>query len=167
MKQGKRVPLEQRFWERVDRRGPDECWPWMGAPDKKGYGRLGRGGRSGGDIFAHRLAWAIAHGPIPDGMCVCHHCDNPRCCNAEAHLFLGTIADNNLDMRQKGRASGGSRAGTRNHKAKLTEEKVRLVRQDWDDLRPYGLTVASMARAWGLDWSTMDALLQRKTWRHV
>ena len=79
--------------------GVNGCVEWTGHVDRKGYGRVSIEGRQ---VFAHRVAWELAHGPIPDGLCVLHHCDNPPCCNP-AHLFLGTIRDNNLDMSAKGR----------------------------------------------------------------
>jgi HNH endonuclease len=75
------------------------CWEWSGARDRYGYGKLRRD-----TVYwkAHRLAWTLEHGPIPDGMYVCHHCDNPPCVNP-AHLFLGTSRDNQLDRVAKGR----------------------------------------------------------------
>ena len=67
---------EAVFWDYVDRReGPGACWPWTGNIRPNGYGRFGRHG------YAHRLSWVLAHGPIPDGLFVCHHCDNPPCVN--------------------------------------------------------------------------------------
>lgn len=99
-----RDPVE-RFWEHVDRRGPDECWPWLGKGNGDGYGRIGIGSRadkSGRDIAAHRFAWELEYGPIPAGMNVCHRCDNPPCTNPW-HLFLGTQTDNLADMVSKGR----------------------------------------------------------------
>lgn len=86
------------------------CLEFQGARDSKGYCRLAVGGEAGTfkprkTVLAHRAAWELANGPIPDGMNVLHECDNPPCCDVK-HLFLGTIADNNADMRAKGRASG-------------------------------------------------------------
>jgi hypothetical protein len=74
--------------------------------------------------LAHRFAWFLAHGPIPDGLCVCHHCDNPPCCNVD-HLFLGTIADNNADMLAKGHYL----RGTENGNGRLTSQDVRAIRE--------------------------------------
>jgi hypothetical protein len=80
---------------------PDACWPWKGPRDKEGYGVITDDTRR--QIRAHRIAFERINGPIPQGQYVLHHCDNPPCCNP-AHLWLGTIADNNADMWSKGRA---------------------------------------------------------------
>ena len=102
-----RALLEDRFWEKVDRRGPDECWEWTAARMDNGYGVVGRGGRSG-MLLAHRASWMIHHGPIPEGMLVCHRCDVQPCVNPD-HLFLGTQTDNLLDASRKGRMPRGER----------------------------------------------------------
>lgn len=75
------------------------CVEWLRGVDRKGYGRISDSGRM---RFVHRVSWERARGPIPDGLCVLHRCDNPRCFNV-AHLFLGTNADNSLDMSRKWR----------------------------------------------------------------
>ncbi len=99
-----RTPAVDRFWKRVDKRGPDECWPWAGSRRRLGHGIL--------DVFrdgtlrhvnAHRFSWELVNGAVPTGLHVLHRCDYPPCVNP-AHLFLGTAAENQYDKRDKGRA---------------------------------------------------------------
>tara|TARA_Y100000310_G_scaffold14352_1_gene14541 strand:- start:175 stop:714 length:540 start_codon:yes stop_codon:yes gene_type:complete len=99
-----RGTLEERFWAKV-KKGPG-CWLWTGATRPGGYGNLFTfrdKGRRNHFTSAHRASWEIHYGPIPDGLLVCHRCDNPPCVKPE-HLFLGTNKDNQRDRRQKGRA---------------------------------------------------------------
>lgn len=99
---GVKVPRERdgkRFWAKVKRGTAEECWPWTGSKLKTGYGQLRENGKM---IRAHRVSWELSRGPIPEGMNVCHHCDNPPCCNPD-HLFIGTHLDNTRDKMHKGR----------------------------------------------------------------
>ena len=89
----------ERFWAKVEVKGPDDCWPWNGCRLPHGYGQISLGGRR---WLTHRLSYELANGLIPAGLYVCHHCDSPPCVNPE-HLFLGTQGDNQRDCVAKGR----------------------------------------------------------------
>jgi len=153
-----RTPAE-RFWNRVDKNGGlDACWPWTGPLTTHGYGHV---------LFhhvrdAHRVAWTLTNGPIPKGMHVCHHCDNPPCCNA-THLFVGTHADNLADMRAKGRGSGGSRPGESALNARLSDAFVREAR----GLRLSGWTFTELGKLYGVSRITVMYAVTGRTWRHL
>jgi hypothetical protein len=90
----------QRFLNALVRLGRDDCWPWRGTVGANGYGNIRVDGHR---VSAHRMAYEVLVGEVPDGILVLHHCDNPACCNPR-HLFLGTAKDNTQDMIAKGRA---------------------------------------------------------------
>jgi hypothetical protein len=107
----------ERFWSYVDNSGGRAaCWPWQRSFGPNGYGQIGVWGRM---YRAHRLAWMLTFGDIPEGLCILHSCDNRACCNPE-HLFGGTPADNTTDMIRKGRHKPARR--------KLTEAQVWEIR---------------------------------------
>ena len=133
---------------------PDECWPWTGYVNAKGYGRLLRG--QNGRIYAHRAAWVIANGPIPDGLILRHACDNPACCNP-AHLLLGTYQDNVNDAVSRRRHSYGERAP----QARLTLEQVLAIRA----LLSEGMSQPQVAARFGMSRSAIGHIAQGSTWR--
>jgi len=139
----------------------NECLIWTGTRSAAGYGQLAVDGKL---WYTHRLAWTMANGAIPDGMHVCHHCDNPPCCRLE-HLFLGTDADNLADMRRKGRQVNAQPIGAQHGRAKLTDDQVRAIRaRYWSAERP---TQPSLAMEYGVSDSTISLIVRNKHWRHL
>lgn len=152
--------------EKLERRSaPNKdtgCIEWLGAT-ALGYGLVNRRIKKGARRITrsvHRLAYQEYVGEIPEGLLVCHHCDNRKCINPK-HLFLGTHKDNADDRQNKGR--GNQAFGERNHFAKLTELQVILIRQ----LRRYGIAQKKVAAAFGVHEVTIRETVSRKRWRNV
>ena len=139
------------FWQKVDVGDPDDCWEFNGTPtDKRGYCQfaLPRGRR----VLAHRAAWELVNGEIGPGLFVCHHCDNPSCCNP-LHLFVGTPKDNTQDAIKKGRQR-------RYFAAKLTPDQVGAI---FSDTRP----VEEIINQYGIDRSQIFRIRSRNAWQSV
>ena len=146
--------LTERFWSKVDRRGPDQCWEWTGWKDDAGYGLLKiRGKRH----RAHRLSYEDATGTAPGLMFVCHRCDNPSCVNP-AHLFLGTNAENLADRDRKGRQSRS--IGEASYWARLTFDEVAELRQ----LRAEGWRQVDLAARYGVSQPAVSMICSGKRW---
>jgi hypothetical protein len=163
------MSLEERFWAKVDIRSVDECWPWTAALHKGGYGKFQIKTRT--TVLAHRVAWELTNGPIPEGMCVCHRCDNRPCCNP-AHHFLGTSAENTADKTAKGRCA--SLPGELSPTSKLKAADVRFIRERWDldahkrmrNRIPEGaLSLEAMARLFGVSRGLIWLVVARKSWK--
>lgn len=119
--------LEERiaaFWAKVDKSGgADACWLWTAYRCRKTYGRFNWNGYQQND---HRVAYQILFGDIPEGLIVCHRCDNPPCVNP-AHLFLGTPLENMLDKIAKDRCNLPS--GLQHWKGKLSDAQIAEIRR--------------------------------------
>ncbi len=153
-----------RFWDKVDRGGPEQCWPWR-SYRSSGYGRFWL---LGWMPRAHRIAWVLSHGRIPNGLRVCHHCDNPPGCNP-AHPFLGTDRDNVLDRVHKGRPGGGgakgnSARGERHGRAKLTEGQVRAIRRRRN---AEGVSSRKLASHYGVSRGAIYHIVSGRNWKHL
>ena len=132
------------------------CWLWTGYLNISGYGRLSIGGKM---KLAHRASYEFYVGPIQDGLCVCHKCDNPKCVNPD-HFFLGTINDNTQDMIKKGRKVSAKRPGEMHNNAKLTDAAVA-------EARASSLPLHVLAKKYGVSPSTMSVARNGKTWTHL
>lgn len=179
-----------RFEAKVDRSSPDGCHLWTARCDDDGYGRFRPGGADTHDVGAHRAAWALDHGgEIPDGADVLHACDTPPCVRRD-HLFTGTNAENMADRDAKGRQATGARHGRRTHPeqtargdrqglrlhperrargarngaAKLADETVRAIRQEY---AAGGVRQVDLAARYGVTQTVVSGIVRRRTWGHV
>jgi hypothetical protein len=159
----KQPKLEDRFWSKVKKGKPLECWPWIAAFRNNRvslkYGAFWLNGRH---QPASRVALILSGVDVPEGMDVCHRCDNPPCCNP-AHLFVGTAQDNMDDKTSKSRQVMGCRV----HTAKLTAEDVLAIRA----LKPEqpgqrGLAKA-LAEKYGVRQTHINDIWARRTWRQI
>lgn len=161
-----------RFWSKVDRRGPDECWPWLAGTFRDGYGNF-KAARRG--LKAPRVAFFLHHGRDADALLVCHTCDNPACCNG-AHLYDGTNRDNIGDAKERGRlntACGpkhGSRTqpesrarGERVGSAKITAADAVEIRR----LYVEGESQPVIADRFHVTREAVSRIITGKNWRHV
>lgn len=152
--------LAERFWPKVKKRGPEECWEWAAYIDPQGYGRV----RCDGETrLAHRVSYELHKGPIPDGMFACHHCDNRKCVNPK-HLFVGRAIDNVRDMHRKGRQAPTSitaRRGEAHGMCKLSPEEVVEIRSF------KGLSQRDLARLFGVGQSQIQRIRAGESWPHI
>lgn len=175
----KSIPVEERFWAKVNKDGPTQphmespCWLWLGSLGRP-YGEIGVGAR-GQRYRAHRLSWMLSFGDIPTGMHVCHRCDTPACVRPD-HLWVGTNAENRADMMAKGRGNGprGNRHRSKTHPetvgrgesascVKLSDSTVRAMLNGIAN----GATYADLARAYGVNKETVRRIGIGKTWTHI
>lgn len=164
-----------RFWAKVEK--TDACWHWTAAKDSKGYGIFQFQGKP---HKAHRVAYELTYGPIPAGLFVCHHCDNPSCVRPD-HLFLGTVQDNNRDRDQKGRNNpvrgdahwarrhpernpwlgGDHQRGERNNHAKITQEQAEQIRIRYATERT---PLHQIASEYGISFYTANKIIRYEIW---
>lgn len=153
-------PIGPRFWSKVVK--SDGCWEWQGGRFAgPGYGRFSIKHKN---TLAHRVAWELTYGPIPDGLFVCHRCDNPSCVRP-GHLFLGTALDNNRDMAAKGRRAdfrgrtGKPLPGEMNGAAKLRAVDVLAIRN--------APSASGLAATYGVTASMIYRIRRGEAWRHL
>lgn len=161
----------RRFRSHVGQPTHGGCMEWTGSLTAGRYGRVRLRKHV---LMAHRVSWAIAHGPVPVGLCVCHHCDNTTCVNPE-HLFAGTHTDNMRDCSAKRRFTAGrlsyARAhpelmarGERSAMARVTTAMVLEIRSLYAG---GGLLQREIADRFGVSKQHISRLVLGQRWRHV
>jgi hypothetical protein len=153
----------EAIWERGERT-PSGCLEWTGSRHTAGYGYISLGSKP---VLVHRVAWELTNGAIPDGLFICHHCDNPPCYEP-AHLFLGDSLANGQDMAQKGRTKLQKHPelaprGEQHPLTTLTDEQVREIRR----LRAEGMILKDLGARFGVHLSTIHLIVKGKHWGHV
>ena len=146
----------KRFWDKVNIGTHSECWEWKGSIDREGYGRFRNNKKI---VSAHRMAYILALGLIPEGLCACHHCDNRKCCNP-THLFTGTNIDNIKDRVRKSRSARGER----NSQAKIGEAQVIEIRHLCKNTK---MTQRKIAKIFGISFQEVNNICLGKKWKHL
>lgn len=159
--------VQSRFWSKVNKLTESGCWEWTGSvnlPPVLPYGRF----TLNGVVKAHRVSWILEYGKIPDGLCVCHKCDNPRCVRPD-HLFLGTHKDNQQDCLNKGRhvvkygRQPGTKFGVNAPSARLTEPQVLEIRSKY----AISKNRLELARKYNITPQAIGKIVNRKSWTHL
>lgn len=149
--------LASNYWKNVVKGvGEDDCWSWSGH-SHKGYGRVCIDYKY---KQAHRVSWELHFGPIPEGMLVCHKCDNPPCTNPK-HLFIGSHLDNNDDKISKGRSA--PQHGENNPSAKANAALIIKI----FEMKKSGMRNCDISREVGLGQVVVCQILKRDRWKHV
>lgn len=131
------------------------CMNWLRCKDSRGYGRVQFSGKQ---QRAHRVIWEHYNGEIPQGMLICHHCDNPACCNP-GHLFMGSHLDNHRDKVRKGRQPRGMEIVW----TRLKDEDVFDIRAKYAQ----GFRIRTIATAYSIGWGTARKIITGRTWNHL
>ena len=157
--------LVARFRAKVRQGADDTCWTWTGHKTRDGYGVMSGERRGDPPLRAHRVAYELRHGPIPEGLSILHACDTPACCNP-LHLRAGTNAENVADKVERDRQSRMALRGGDNPNANLTERAVADIRRMLARDGSRATSKIVLAR-YQITRATLHLIRHGKTWRHV
>ena len=156
-REDKTKTIQERFESEFTK--SDGCWEWEASKRGAGYGQFGISGRQ---QYAHRVAYQLYVGEIPEGLCVLHQCDNRKCVNPD-HLFLGTQADNMRDCKNKGRHTRPDNSGEKNNHSKMTETQIIEIRAKYSE----GATQSELAKEFGVSQANISDIVCRRTWTKI
>lgn len=154
------VKIENSFISKITIDNNSGCWNWNRGLFRDGYGAFWNGSKT---VRTHRFSYRYFRGKIPEGFCVCHRCDNPKCVNPN-HLFLGTALDNERDKIKKNRRNNIGAKGESHGLSKLTEDQVREIRKI---VASGKLSQNKTAKLFGVDSGLVNGIVHRKHWKHI
>lgn len=144
------------FYDQIDQKAFNECWEWRGVTNGFKYGRFIFYGKNFG---SHRIAYMFQKGMLPNGLFVCHKCDNPICCNPD-HLFIGTNSENIADCVSKGRQVRGEKAP----RAVLSNSDVLEIRKEYKKGKT---SYKNLGKKYGVRNAAIYKIINRRTWKHL
>jgi hypothetical protein len=153
----------QRFWDKVNILGENDCWEWQAAFDTNGYGAFKVDGKK---VNSHRFAYILTNGEVQPGLEICHKCNNPKCVNP-AHLYAGTKSQNMLDMVRAGNYKLNTYEKMRGEKSgasKLTNDAVLEIRRLYSK---NVMTLDKLAKRYNMSKSAIASIIWRKSWTHI
>lgn len=156
-----RQKLRKSLWDRLHEKlepNSNGCWLWTASVKEYGYGIIGLGRRGQGTAKTHRVAWELYNGPIPEGLCILHKCDVPRCCNPD-HLYAGTLKQNAQDTVNRGRNFRPNNRAERSSSSKLTIDQV-------NDIRKKEMTQIKYAKKYNVSRSCVAEIWRGKNWKY-
>src|SRR4030043_1563744 len=151
------LTAEEKFWSNINIKSDEKCWEWK---TYAGTNERPNTHFNGKNQSVSRLAYKLIYGDFDDSLYVCHHCDNPPCCNPN-HLFLGTRQDNVDDREAKGRNKMPHSIGEDHGGAKLTKEQILEIRNKYI---PREYSYYKLAREYGVTFGHIRNIIQRKVW---